>query len=181
MKKLILLLTICTLISSCGLFRKTTKTVNSSEHIEKVEQFDESKKKENESSFESSQKKEAEKSSERDQRDLDSHTSIEAEKITIDKSGNIIAEGGVKLTNNKKDRGKSEKESNRALESTNNKNTKKASSEELKSNISQQAKRKDVVKDSVSEPSSKGIIFGTIGVLIVIVGLLWWFGVKHKS
>jgi len=163
------------------LFRKTTKNVNTSEHVVKKQEASESSKKESEVSSESSRKKENESSSERDQRDLDSQTTIEADEITVDKNGNVSAKGGAKLTNHTKDRGKSEIESNIAFESTNSKNVAKVTSEESKGRKKEQTK--DKVKDSevVSESSGKGIIYGAIGVLIIVFGVLWYFGVKKSN
>ncbi|MGA6117415.1 hypothetical protein [Sphingobacterium anhuiense] len=181
MKKRILLLTICTLISSCGLFKKTTKKINTSEHVVKKQESSQSSKKESEVSSESSQKKENESVKERDQRDLDSQTSIEADEITVDKNGNVSAKGKAKLINNKKDRGKSEKDSNKALGSTNSKNVAKVTSEESKGRKEGEKKDKAKTHDTVSEPSGKGIIYGAIGILIILFGMLWYFRIKRNK
>lgn len=178
--RIALTILICILVSGCGLLRKTTKKVNSTEHVAKTEESSESKKKSSEVSSESSQKKESETTNEREQRDLDSQTSIQADKITVDKDGNLKAEGNAKLTNNKKDRGKSEKDSNKAIESSNNKAAAKDTSEHSKGNKKGQTKDEDKKQNTISEPSGKEIIYGAIGFLIIVFGIMWYFGVNRK-
>lgn len=45
----------------------------------------------------------------------------------------------------------------------------------------QKYKDVEVVKNTKEDPSGKGIIFGAVGVLIVVFALLWYFGVRPRK
>ncbi|MCY4781742.1 hypothetical protein ORI89_19000 [Sphingobacterium sp. UT-1RO-CII-1] len=180
MKKLILVLAICTLISSCGLFRKTTKSSDSrkAEH-EVVNNVEETKQVETtKNSTENTNTNE--KSNEQQTHNIDSDTQVTADEINVDKDGNISAKGNAKLDQKRKDKGTKDKASETNI------NTNKVieeigkTIEQIKGEYKEKSKEKDKSKESEVEPSGKGIMFGAIGVLIVVFGVLWYFGVKRK-
>lgn len=176
MKKLILILIICTL-SGCGLFRKTVKNSQSSSHSEKIEKKEESKDQvsadiSGESSVKSSEQKQ-------DQRDINEQTTLTADEIEIKPDGSIKAKGGAKLGQNKKDKGISNE--NKALERTDKYEGHIDSSSENKAQGKQESKESDKESTSQSEPKGSMMIWGGLGVLVIIIGLLLFFGFRPKN
>lgn len=158
---------ICTLISGCGLFRKKTKTVNR-EQIELAEESSSSVSLSGELKSAKQTLTQANKTNMTEET-----TTIEADEIHIDKDGNISAKG-AKLSRNK-----------RGKEKDNSKQLIRESAEAIITSRSDNSDKKkasiDVVdKSTKSDASSKGIVWGTIAFLGVVLFFLWYFGVKRK-
>lgn len=175
MKRLILLTIVCTLISGCGLFKKTTKVEE--KQVNKVEV--EHNRSEN---IEAEQKTKEEsnvsdKSTERTKRDIDSYTSIEADEIEITEGG-IKAKGNVKYSGNLTDKSENERKSD--LTATQKKESDAKYSNETKEGNKEEIKQESKQVEKVSEPSGKGIMVGWIGAAVFVIILLWYLGVKKK-
>lgn len=168
MKKLILLLTICTLISGCGLFKKTTKHKEETLRKRDLQVSDNSK----ESLKANQQVKVCDKSLTINK--SGTRSTIKGEKIKIDEKGNIECEN-CEINQEKQNENQNQKDSV-AFSQSNIDYSKVA---DLR--IKESSKDVDKKSSSVSEPSGKGIIYSSIGALIVGLGLLWYFGVKRKS
>lgn len=171
---LLIILMICTL-SGCGLFKKTSKDIQKHEESAKIEQKKESIKETNEQSNEQSNKKTNEQIQERDKRDIDSETTIEADRIRIDKKGNITADGNAKLNNKLKDKGESEKNANKDVVEDSSKQTTIDTKEEIKESVKVEIKQKDYSKEVESETDFWGVIAGGIVFLGLVIGVAWWF------
>lgn len=174
------LILICALLSGCGLFKKTTKSSDSrkAEH-EVVNNVEETKQVETtKNSTENTNTNE--KSNEQQTHNIDSDTQVTADEINVDKDGNISAKGNAKLDQKRKDKGTKDKASetnintNKAIEETGK------TTEQIKGEYKEKSKEKENSKESEVEPSGKGIMFGATGVLIVVFGVLWYFGIKRK-
>ncbi|TDQ79596.1 hypothetical protein [Sphingobacterium yanglingense] len=181
MKRIILSLIICTLINSCGLFKRTEKKVDRVKVAAVVEKSSESKTGGIESTNTQTQSKSTEQSKERQEHDINSDTKLEADEINIDSQGNISAKGGAKLTNKTNTKGKNEKDITKQDSTGTTIQADKISFEESNDWYKEQFKSDDTKKETVSSPSGKGIIFGAVSVLIIVFGVLWWFGVKRKK
>ena len=180
--RIIILIILCAIISSCGVFKRTERRIDRVEQSAAVEFSRDVHKGVVENSSDLSTSKEQTNTKEREQRDIDSQTTVEAEEISIDKDGNLSARGNARLTNNKKDKGSNEKEVNKLLSSSNESETNKESTESDKHKEKQEIKSKDINKETVSKPSSKGIITGAIAVLLVVIVCSWWFfGIGKKK
>lgn len=177
---LLIILMICTL-SGCGLFKKTSKDIQKQEESTKIEQKKESVKETKEQSNEHSNKKTNEQIQERDKRDIDSETTLEADRIRIDKNGNIIADGNAKLNNKLKDKGESEKNANKDVVEDSSKQTIIDMKEESKESVKEEIKQKDYSKEVKSETDFWGVIAGGIVIALLVAGGLWYFGIRPKK
>lgn len=180
MKKIILLILICTLINGCGIFKKTSKDVKKVEQFGKTEQLREAKNQENEQSKEQSSTTTNEQVQEREKNDIDNETTLEADEIDIDDKGNIKARGGAKVTKKQKEKSEKETNANKATQEDIFKEITKDSQEQKKEQAKQETKAVDYSKETISETDFWGVIAGAIGVLIVVFGICWYFGVKKK-
>lgn len=172
MKKIILLITIL-ILSSCGLFKNTSKDLAI-----------------NKSSLS------AEKRVERDIKEIDKSTlnevstgvsrevnfngyKVKADKVKLNPDGSIEAEGGVSLEGNSSNE-KNQKDSTNRQE----KNNKELSN---KSNESSKEEQRDYHKElhKESTPSIKGMLWFWIGggIFVVIVGIAiaFWLGFRPKK
>lgn len=180
--RVIILIILCAIISSCGVFKRTERRIDRIEQSSVVEMSKDVHKGVVESSSDLSTSKEQTNTKEREQRDIDSQTTVEADEINIDKDGNLSARGNARLTSNKKDKGTIEKEGVKMVDASSLSETNKESTEIDKQKGRQEVKYSDVNKESVSKPSSKGIITGVIAVLLVIIVCAWWFfGIGKKK
>ncbi|WP_282638085.1 hypothetical protein [Sphingobacterium thalpophilum] len=168
MKKLLLILTICTL-SGCGLFRKKTKVSNSSENNSKTEIRTEV-----EEQIQLTAKSESETRSNEQtqlQKDIDEQTAVAADEIEIRPDGTVKASGNAKLSQNTKDRSKLEQ--SKQVDS----NDRQVGQVEYKSAGKEQNNQesKEEVKNVQSQTEPKGSIWiwVAVGLLLLIGGLLF--------
>lgn len=169
-------------MSGCSIFKRTEKKIDKVEQSAKVERSEEQQKSESENRKEDSKSSESTQYNERDQRDIDSQTTIEADNISIDKDGNISAIGNAKISNKTKDKGASEKNENKTVHSSSGVEAYKQSSDQSKQTEEQENKQKVANKETVSSPSLKGIISGTVAFVLLVIVMAWWFfGVGKKK
>lgn len=175
MKRLIILVIVCTLINGCGLFKKTTKVEEKQVNKVEVEHNRSESTEGRQNSREESNV--SGKSAERTRKDIDSYTSIEADEIEITESG-IKAKGNVKYSGNLTDKSENERKSDLTASQKKESDAKYSNNvkEENKGEIKQESKQ----VEKVSEPSGKGIIVGWIGAAVFVIILLWYLGVKKK-
>ena len=165
--RIALTLLIFILVSGCGLFRKKT-TIKNSALIEHKADIQESESEKAKLDVQQSQK-------------VITVTDDKTKIITTVKGREIeIMSTGIKCKDCE-------------VEQTEDKNLKKQTDSIalLNSNLyyAKEADRrskeslKDETKNSnvVTEPSGKGIIYGAVGVMIIVFGLLWYFGIRKKS
>lgn len=181
MRTKLLILSICVLLSGCGLFKRVEKTSNKSQSSGKIEQVQEQAKSETEYNKMSANTTENTQTNEREQKDLSSNTTVEADEIIVDSKGNITAKGNAKVTNNTADKGNIEKNENKTKLTDSVVETNKLSFEESNSAYNEEFKQKSTEKQSVSEPDGKGIVYGVIGVLILVLGICFCFGLRPKK
>lgn len=162
------MLIICTL-SGCGLFRKTVKNSQSSSHSENIERKVESK--DHVSADIESKNKLVSNERKQDQRDINEQTTLSADEIEIKTDGSIKAKGGAKLNQNKKDKGISNE--NKSLERTDSYIGHIEANSENKSQQKQDVKQNEKESTSQSEPKGSMMIWGAIGLLILICGILF--------
>lgn len=177
MKQWLVLSLTCLLTSSCGLFKKTIKTSNTTEQIEKIEvksQTNEDLKAElkGETFIKSAEQKQVLKN-------IDERTTLTANEIEVMPDGSIKGKGDARLQHNKKDKGISNE--NKAVE----RNDQYEGHIDVKTENKDQQKRETKVKTnqsaSQSEPKGSMMIWGGLGILIVIIGLLLFFGFRPKK
>ncbi|GGH24563.1 hypothetical protein GCM10011418_32580 [Sphingobacterium alkalisoli] len=99
---------------------------------------------------------------------------LTADEILIDKNGNIKAKGNVRYTGSKS----GDITTNTLTEAFRQSNVEYAKESDVRAKESSKESLSD--QSTVSVPSSKGIIWGTVGVLIIILVILWYFGIKIK-
>jgi len=160
----------CLLISGCGLFKKTIKKSNTFEQIDKSElrsQINEDVKADIKGevivkTFEQNQI----------QKDIDEQTSVTADEIEIKPDGSIKAKGGVKLDNNKKDKGNVN--TNRAIEQNDRYFGHIDAKTENKANQNQESKSEVKNTQSTSEPKNISILYFFIGIAMIVCLVIWW-------
>lgn len=162
MKKLILLTIICTLISGCGLFRKKTKQVD----ISKSEQTSDVQ-----SNVEldySDKSKTAEVNTSLTSEFVVNGYKVKAKGVKFNADGSFTADEaeieGLALAE------KSRKDSIARFVDSNIKY-----GEIAEERVKTKDKQYDKDIDIQSEPSGKAFIYGAVAVLIVVLGILWWF------
>ena len=168
MRIILLSILICILVSGCGLFKKTTKHKEEVISKKEFQVTDNSKEslKANQQVTVSDKSLTINKSGTR--------STIKGEKIKIDEKGNIECEN-CEINQEKQNENQNQKDSV-AFSQSNIDYSKVA---DLR--IKESSKDVDKKSSSVSEPSGKAIIYGSIAALILILGLLWYFGIKRKS
>lgn len=170
MKRLILSMMVCTLISGCGLFKNTSKDLHVVKSGATVEKRNESELKVNDNSSSVDVNTSVRTS------DKVKNTSLQADKIILNSDGSFEAEGNVKYE-------LSESEKLRQLDSAFKK---------LQSDLSyylkakEESKSKETVYDkeshNESNVSGKPFIYGAIAFLIIlIVGEWWFFGIGRRK
>lgn len=167
----------CLLISGCGLFKKTVKTYQSSEHVDRYEEKSENTQAVKAAVSGGSDLKATEQK--QVQKNINENTTVTADNIVIGADGGVKASGNAKLINSKKDRSNSNE--NKSLDQkdryegyidTKNENK---STEELETF--------DKSKDTkvVSEPKGYILIWLAAGSLVFVIGLLFYFGIRPKK
>jgi len=164
---------ICTLTSACGLFKKTSKDLKKVEHAAKLEQVGESQKKEMQESSDQSFAKVSEHIQEREKKNLNIKTTLEANEITIDDKGNIRAKGDAKLASNIEEKGEKENNVNKSKQESVSKEISKDRKEQKKEVVKLEKKDIYYSKEVKSETDGWGLIFGAVGLAVVIVGVVW--------
>jgi|GEM_PF-1413089 len=163
MKKLITLVIVCTLINGCGLFKNTSKDVLISKSGVSIEQSSdqELKVKDNSQSVDINTNLKTS--------DKVKNTTIQADKLNLRPDGSFEAEGNVKYQ-------LAESEKLRQLDSA---------FKSLQSDMEYFLKASQAIKEKVttydkevhkeSKPSGKGIIYGTLALLVFVIIVAWWF------
>lgn len=169
MKRLIILMILCTLINGCGLFKNTKKDVLVSKSGASVEKREESELKVQDKS------NSVEVTTSVKTNDKLKRTSLQADRVTFNSNGSFNAEGNVKLD-------VEESEKIRQLDSA----FKKLKSDidyyflaEAASKEKQSTYEKETHKEST--PSGKAIIYGAIGLLIIWLGILRHLWIKGRK
>lgn len=166
--RITLTLLICILVSGCGLFRKTTK--------HKVETLSKRELQVSDNTKESLEANQQVTISDKSLTINKSGTKskIRGEKITIDNKGNIECQN-CEVEQEKQNENKHQKDS-ASFSKANIEYAKKVN-----------LKLKEIGKDTsskvnvVSDASGKGIIYGSIALVIVVILILWYFGIKPKK
>jgi uncharacterized protein YxeA len=169
MKKILILLTIiCTLISGCGLFRKKTKQVD----ISKSEQTSDVRVKK-ELDYTDTSKSAEVNTSFRKEFAIGGYI-VSADSIIFNSDGSFKAKGNAKMSGDYSS-GKTVNDSTSKLVDSNIKL-------QLKSDST--AKKKDKQHDkeivTISEPNGKASIYGAVAVLIIVLGICFYFGFRPK-
>ncbi|WP_313418846.1 hypothetical protein [Sphingobacterium multivorum] len=170
MKHWLALSLICLLISGCGLFKKSTKTLNTVEQVNKVEFLSES----NEQVKSEITGEVVVKSAEQKQiqKDIDESTTVTADEIEIKPDGSIKATGAVKLNQNRTDKGISNE--NKAIDRTDRYTGHIDATKENKQQRKQETKYK--VKDThvQSEPKGTSFIYFWLAIGLAVCLVIWW-------
>ncbi|SMG32507.1 hypothetical protein [Sphingobacterium psychroaquaticum] len=169
MARVILYLMICGLISSCGLFKRTEKATFTSKAGYSIERKDEVKG-EVHSTLSTLEARETDRQSY-----SDGEHEITADEVHVDAAGNVSAKGGVSYKGKIKAGQTGKEKETFANTSTVDSN--------VTSTISENASNREVVKttENKAEPSGQGIIYGAIAVLIVVLGVMYYLGIKRKK
>ncbi|WP_343320168.1 hypothetical protein [Sphingobacterium multivorum] len=174
MKQWLTLSLICLLISSCGLFKKTTKTSSSKKQIEKVEvqyQSNEEVKVDvgGKVSVKSIEQKQI-------QKDIDENMTLTADEIEVKSDGSTKGKGNAKLVNSRRDRSKSDQK--KTVDSNDRYIRHIAVTKENKAQEKQE--KNSLVKNtqSHSEPKGSMMVWLALGVLVLVVGLIWFLRQK---
>ncbi|GGH28233.1 hypothetical protein GCM10011418_38740 [Sphingobacterium alkalisoli] len=99
---------------------------------------------------------------------------LTADEISIDKDGNLRAKGNVKYNGKQKN----DIDTERIAEAFRQSNFEYAKESDLR--VKEESKAYVADKSTVSEASGRGIIFGVVGALIFVLGILWYFGIRRK-
>ncbi|AIM37362.1 hypothetical protein KO02_12165 [Sphingobacterium sp. ML3W] len=167
MKRLILLLTICTLINGCGLFRKKT-TIKQSALVEQK------------SDVKESESEKAKLNVQQSQNTITLTTDQGRIKTTVKGREIEITSTGIKCKDceveQREDKDLKKQTDSIALVNSNLEYAKDADRRVRES-------LKDETKDSnvVTEPSIKGMIWGAVALILVVSFLFWYFGVKRRK
>lgn len=164
----------CLLISGCGLLKKNVKTSQSSEHITNTEVKEESRS--HTSAEVKGESKIVSHEQNQVQKDIDEQTTLTANEIEIKADGSITGKGNANLKHNRKDKGKLN--GNKALERTDNYVGHIDVESGNKAQEKQETKDNGKVTTSKSEPKGSMMVWGAIGLLILICGLIWFFRKK---
>ena len=154
---------VCTLINGCGIFKNTSKDLNVVKSGVEVEKRSDTK-----LDYQDNNQSLNVNTSVRTS-DKVKNTTLQANRVNFNSDGSFSAEGNVKLDIE-------ESEKLRQLDSA----FKKLQSDisyYLTSKETLESKQNNYQKDlnKESKPSGKGIIYGAIGLLIIIVGILLYF------
>ena len=166
--RIALTLLICILLSGCGLFRKTTKYKEETLSKKELQVTDNSK----ESLTANQQVTISDKTLIINKSGTKS--TIKAEKITIDNKGNIECQNCEVEQENQ-----NENQLQKDSVAFSNSNIEYAKAADIRLKESSKDLKKN--SESISEPSGKGIIFGAIGVILLVSFLFWCFGVKKRK
>lgn len=169
MKHLWILTMICILTSGCSIFKKSSTEKISVENSVEFEQR-------NASDLEIKDKSTAASITTSTSNKLDFQGyKVKADRIKFDSDGTLEADGNVSLSGFHSNE-KSKRDSSNIFNQSNLEYSKSAK-DFLKEDVKYSVK----TVDKSTAPSGKGIIWGSVGFLIIVLGLLWWFGVKKKE
>lgn len=157
----ILLLIICTL-SGCGLFKKTSKKVE--KHSEVTEQ---SSTKQTNIDYQDQSKFLEVNTSVSSEVSINGYV-VKADAIKFNPDGSFEASGGVSLTGSNEWK-KQKQDSTAAL-----RNTDISLKEKINESEKQSHEIKDYSKEVKSETDFWGIIAGACGVVVVVIGVVWY-------
>jgi len=161
MKHILLLLMIC-ILSGCGLFKKTSKDVT--KHSEVTEQSSEKKT----NIVFQDQSKSLEVNTSVSTEVLINGYTVKADAIKFNPDGSFDAKGNVSMTGNNEWK-RNKQDSAAAIRSA------YINLEQKEVETSKQSQEvKDYSKEVKSETDGWGLIFGAFGVLVVVVGVVWW-------
>jgi len=180
MKKLLLLITICTLINGCGLFKSKIKTSEKYETTALNEVKAEKRVSVSEHKKESSIAKLQENSNQRQQLDIDSETTVKADKITGSREG-FTAVGNAELINRTRDKSQGEKNTGKTVEASKGIDTKTQTDSQEKEQVRQKEVKKDSEVTVKETPSVRAWVGFAVFLVIVVSFLLWWFGIRPNK
>lgn len=169
MARVILYLMICGLISSCGLFKRTEKATFTSKAGYSME-LKEEVKGEVHSTLSTLETREVDRQSY-----SDGEHEITADEVHVYATGNVSAKGSVSYRGKIKVGQTGKEKETVASTSTVDSN--------VTSTLSEKGSSTAVVKttEKKAEPSAQGIIYGAIAVLIVVLGVMYYLGIKRKK
>lgn len=166
--KLGILMILCILISSCNLFKKVSKEKFEERQSYELEKVSGSKSELSDHSVSGSVISGTVKD-----KSVRSKF-IKADKVVVRPDGSVEASGDVEF------HGLDQLDIDSATRAENFKKSNIKYAAEAEEKLKAEAELKAKNSKSESNPSGKGLLIGSVSVLVVLIGVMWWFGIKRK-
>ena len=167
MKNLLILILICSL-SGCGVFKKTFKEIDKHSEMQVIESTIQSN-----VEYQDNSKSLAVNTSISTEISTNGYT-VKAKAIKLNADGSIEAVGDAQLSGSNTLQ-KESKDSSAMLVEADVK-----AKQEIQEESKQVLEVKDYAKQTKSETDAVGLLFGALAAIIIVIGVMWWMGLKRN-